>query len=181
VGGRLFGCRVPRRSQHLAGGRQAGRASGERARDAEVGQLHAARRRQQDVGGLDIPMSQAPCVRRGEAREHPVDDLDGSILGQSTFGAERVGERHPVDELHDDERDTVVLADVMDGHGVRVLQTGCAARFSQQSLAHRPVADQLVANQLDGHRPVERQIAADDHPSHAGRAQGPTQLLATGQ
>jgi hypothetical protein len=74
------------------------------------------------------------------------------------------GERHALDELHDDERLPVVLAEVVNRHDVAVSQIACGLR-----LLNEPLPDGLVSRskQLDGNRSSDPRIATTVDDTHA--------------
>ena len=90
------------------------RRLGQRAGDAEVGDLHPALAGHQDVAGLDVAVDEAPVVRGGERA--------GRLGDEPRRGARRQGAAPPddrrevlaLDELHDDERPDRVRAVVVD-------------------------------------------------------------------
>jgi hypothetical protein len=84
-------------------------------RDAEVREDDAARAVQQDVAGLHIAVQDARGVGRGQClhdlRADPgrLARVDGAALAQ------HVVQGRPVDQLHDDQRASVDLGDVVHG------------------------------------------------------------------
>ena len=66
--------------------------SGRNVGDAEIGHLHPAVRREQDVAGLDVAVDEPPGMRRRESVGHLLADARHGGRGQRAVLAERHGE-----------------------------------------------------------------------------------------
>ena len=77
-------------------------------RDAEVGHLRVARRREQDVRRLDIAMQDARSVRGGQRRQHLVQNRPHLWLRQRPLG-DHIRQRLPGQPLHHDVRRSVCV------------------------------------------------------------------------
>ena len=103
-------------------------------RKTEVGNERLARGIDQDVGGLDVPVDQAPCMsvmqgfgdRRHQSRRF--------VKTGACFLDPR-GKIAPLDELGDDEAETIVGAPhVVNRHDMGMVEAGNDAGFVQVSL-----------------------------------------------
>ena len=88
---------------------------------------------QKDVRWLDIPVHDALGVGGIERAEHLYPEPQ-DILPRERASFDAVLERLPLEPLHDEERLAVLLADIVDGADVRVIQRGGGARLATESL-----------------------------------------------
>ena len=139
------------------------------ARDAEVHHLGRPPAGQEQVGRLHVAMDDAVVVRVSEAgQELEHDGKRRARVGpQSAF--DRALEVDPLEQLHGDERRALVLAQLVDGDDVRVLETRHRARFAQEPLLVLRVRGPR-AHDLQGHVAVERLVAAAEHHAHRALA-----------
>ena len=151
----------------------AGRA---RLADAEVHDLRAAVLGQHDVARLQIAVDDARIVRDRQTVGDLAGDLDHA-RGLQPLPLDRAVERLPGDELHDDERPAVQVADVVDGDDVRVVEQGRQPRLARQALGRDAVRRQLVGDELDGDEPAQARIARLIDLSHAAGSEGADDLV----
>src|ERR1035437_978669 len=64
-------------------------------------------------------------------------------------------QRHSIEELHGDERATVLLVNVVDGADVGMVQRRGGASFAPQALQRMPVVSQIVGKKLEGDETAE--------------------------
>src|SRR5450759_2129671 len=64
-------------------------------------------------------------------------------------------QRHSIEELHGDERATVLLVNVVDGADVGMVQRRGGASFPPQALQRMPVVSQIVGKKLEGDETAE--------------------------
>ena len=102
----------------------AGRQLGE----AEVENLHAVRRRDEQIVRLDVAVHDPLVVRRGERQRNLAAVVDG-FLNREVLGVQLVAQRHAFEKLGDEVRRAVVHADVVDRQHARVIECGCRPRF----------------------------------------------------
>ena len=136
--------------------------------EAEVGELGLARRRQQDVGGLDVAVDQPRGVRRPEPEDDLADQGRGADRLEGPLADQRLLEAHAAgDVLHLDVVVTPVVPQVMDGHHVRMDQVGHGAGLGPESLADlRLLRHEAGVHHLDRARPPQAQVLAPVDPPH---------------
>ena len=91
-----------------------------KARDAEVGHLHAAVPQNHDILWLDVPVDNAPAVGVAEASHDLGDEVQGFPPVQLAPLFHILLQRNAVDELHDDILDVAALGDVIHRHDIGV-------------------------------------------------------------
>ena len=139
--------------------RRAGRARRHQLRQAEVENLRAAVPGDDHVLGLQIPVDDAPLVRRRQA----IRDLRrvvGRFARGQAAGIEHLAKRLTVEQLRDDIGDAGVGADVVDDEDVGVIQRGGRARL---------LLEALQAVGVSGHR-VGSTLSATSRSSRVSRA-----------
>src|SRR5439155_5716346 len=137
--------------------------------DAEIGDLdHAGV--DDDVGGLDIAMDDAPIVRvveRGGGLPKEAEDARGL---ERLIQGENLLDGGAWDELHGDVGRVVLFSHVVDRDNAGMRQDARRPRFAKQALALFPalfgVADFAQANSLDGDFPPDGRIERAVHDSH---------------
>ena len=98
----------------------------------EIEDLDVTARSDEDVRGLDVAMDDAGGMR-GVQRVGNLDpDVEQRIHAERA-GGEPILQRRALQVLHDDERTPVLLADVVDGADVRVVQRRRRPRFARES------------------------------------------------
>ena len=147
-----------------------------RLADAEVHDLRAAVLGQHDVARLQIAVDDARIVRDGQAVGDLAGDLDHA-RGLQPLPLDRAVERLTGDELHDDERPAVQLADVVDGDDIRVVEQGRQPGLTREALGRDVVRRQLVRHELDRDEPAQPRIARLVDLSHAAGPEGADDLV----
>jgi hypothetical protein len=170
VAGDLLGRHVVRCADDDAREREAGlagRVEADRfARQAEVEQLHAARR-EKDVRRFQVPVHEAGGVEGAERLENRQGDR--RRFGDRHRAAKQAsGQRLALEELHRDEQLPVGLADFVQPADVRVGQLCRGAGFPQQALAGERIGG---PHHLDRDRTIEPIIVRRVHDAHASLAE----------
>ena len=92
--------------------------------DAEVGDLDLAAGVDQHVAGLDVAVDDAVLVGEGQRGGDVGADLGRPLGRQRTVLADQLAQRPPLHVLHDDEVRAFLLAPVVDGDDVRMIEVG---------------------------------------------------------
>ncbi len=160
----LLGREVPGRPENRSGKRQGVEAG--RGRDAEVGDVHAVLVVQQQIRRLHVPVDDALGVCGIEAGRGLAEPLDRATRSDR-LGASTIVDGAAVEVLHDDERLAVVLADVEDGHDVRMCrETGCGSRLPREPRTHVGVARMALGEHLDRNRSAQETVRRAIDVSH---------------
>ena len=147
--------------------------------DAEVGQedllgpvVAVRRRRQQDVGRLDVAVDQVVAVGAVERRRRLGDDVHDPV-GREAAGvtARSALDVDAVDVLHGQPELTGVLAAVEDGHDVAVGQAGHDVGLVQEAGGEVRVDRELRPQQLQRVQPREARMPDQVDRAHAAAAQ----------
>ena len=107
----------------------------------------------EDVRWFDVAMDNALGMRRIE----PIGYFDGQgeqHLQLHRAFADHVLQRHPVEELHGNERLPVLLADVVDRADVRVIQRRRCLRLTLEAGQRLRVSGNLLRQELERHKTV---------------------------
>ena len=145
-------------------------------REAEVEDLDAAVPRHEDVLGLQVAVDDPFLVRRGEA----VGDLDRLFdrLAHRQRAAGKPGpQRLAFEQLLDDVGRAVVLADVVNGGDVGMVEDAGRARLLLEALQALRIAREGAGQDLDRDVAAEARIARAEDLSHPSRADGGEDLV----
>ncbi len=161
---------VGRRAQNVAGLRQM-HVLLRQAGQAEVDDLDpAAAGFEPDVGGLDVAVDQSARVRRRQARRDlPADTQD---LGQRRHFRvlEPALQRLALEQGHGEVGNAVVLADLIDGDNVIVLDGGGGAGLAEETLAAGRIAGHRAAHDLERDGALQLRVLGREHDAHAAGA-----------
>ena len=136
------------------------------ARDAEVGDLHAARSCEQHVAGFDVAVHDTGTMRETERRRDLGSDLRGLVGVERALAADEVPQRPTFDVLHDDEVRAGFLTPVVDADDVRVVQVRCRLRLPPEALDERRFARVLGEECLQRDRTIEQAIVTEVDLGH---------------
>ena len=134
--------------------------------EAEVHHLHVAALGEEDIRGLDVAMHDALRVRGVER----VGDLDADVdnlLDLERAGRDAIVQCLALHPFHDDERLAIVLADVVDGADVGMVQRGCGARFNAEALNGLSIARQILGDELQRDRTAKAGVVGAVDDAHA--------------
>jgi hypothetical protein len=103
---------------------------------------------------------------------------------QRPTGLQRLGERAPRQQLHDDPGTTVVLDQVMNGDGSVVMDTCGGARLGEgppQRRRARLLRHRIVRNELfERYRSIQQLVLGEPDQPHTAAAQHRLELVAAG-
>ena len=161
----LLGREVAGGAHHRAGAGEVVAARG--LGDAEVGDLHRARRGHEHVGRLHVAVHEAGAVRGVERVGDLLADADDVGDGSPPRSSIRWRSVGPVDQLHHDVGDAVVVAGVVGGDDVGVRQAAAAIASWRKRARVRVVGGEVGAEHL--HRDPARQhgVVGDPDRGHA--------------
>ena len=136
----------------------------------EIENLRVAAAGDEHIRRLDVAVDDPGGVRRLQR----VGDLDRER--QQQIDLERAPgdamlQRRPVEELHDEERAAVVLADIVDGADVGVVQRRCGARLAAESLQGLGIVGEVGRQELQRDEALQPRILGFVDDAHAAAAQ----------
>ena len=149
------------------------------ARDAEVGDLHAAFGIDEDVVRLDVAMHDPVPVREAQRRENLARVLDRDGDRRRPALDDQLLQRPPVEVLHRDVVGALGLTAVVDRDDVRMRERGGVLRLTAkalhellvarvpvvQDLDRDPAAELLVLREIDVRHPAGAELAHDLIPT----------------
>ena len=162
---RLFRRQVLHGAHHLAG-RSERDLVGD-ASDAEVGDLHTAVGRDQQISRLDIPMYQPSGVGGLQGSSGLGDDIEDAVSREHTLTLENRTQRLTGHELHDEVGTAVFFSVVEDVGDSLVIDKGCMPRLGTETLEEPGVTEVLVLQDLDGDGATDNQVCCLPHLTHA--------------
>jgi hypothetical protein len=142
----------------------------------EIGQVHvigaapSGRRVEQHVRGFDVPVHQAPAVRRVQGGGHLGHDANGPPGGQRAPGVEERAHVGAGYVAYGDEQHAVGLTRGEDRDDVRVIHRGGGPGLADEPLLELLVPGQHRIEDLERDLPVQLEVvrAVDDsHPAAA--------------
>ena len=128
---------------------------------------------EEDVGRLDVTVHEPAGVRGVQRRADLRDDVGHAVGGQRPRRPHERPEVLPVDVAHRDVQLVAVLARVVDGQHVRVLDRRRRPRLAQEPRAEVGIAGQGGRDELERDDAVERQLRRPVHHAHAATAGEP--------
>jgi hypothetical protein len=135
--------------------------------EAEIGQVHVVVRSEQHVRRLDVAMHEAGAVRRVQRGARLRHDARRAARSQAVLAPHERAQVVARDVAHRDVGDAVLLAGVVDGDHVRVIDRRRDLRLAHEPRAHRRILQQAGRDHLQRDRPVERQLRRSVHDAHA--------------
>ena len=132
--------------------------------DAEIEHLHEPAPRHHQVCRLDVPVDDASLMREAETVGHFVDDVELADRRKRRIVSDQRRERVAIDVLHGDIELTVVVADVVDGDDVGVLEPAGRLSFTHEATAQVLAID---AQEFQRHVAVEHGVAGEVQHPHA--------------
>ena len=139
---------------------------------AEIEDLDAAARRlQPDVGRLDVAVNQAALVGRRQTFGDLPADAQRLGQGQRPFAAQPRLQRLAQQQPHDEVGDAAILADLIDGDDVVVLDGGGSSGLAEKALAVGGPGGDARQHGLDRHGAQQDGVVALKHHAHAAGAE----------
>src|SRR5882724_4515637 len=122
--------------------------------NAEVGDLHAALFVDQDILGFYVAMDDSFIVRKLQRRANLRHDLE-RFARREFAAALQLSQVQSVNKLHNEERQTVNLAEFMNRHNIRMTQPGERAGLLIKALDEAGAAGSLGRKNLQRDEAVE--------------------------
>jgi hypothetical protein len=149
--------------------RAAGRVA-DQLGDAEVGDLHAALRVEEEVFRLDVAVEHAALVgvleRLADLRHHRE-----RLGGREAAGVHRLPQVHAVHVLHEQVREAAGLAEVEHAHDAGVREAREQPALAQEALGEVRVRGERDGQELQRDQPVEMRLPGLEDEAHAARAE----------
>ena len=166
----MLGRHVLRRAQEGAGLRAVVQRTllGAELGDAEVEDLHASQRRDEDVVRFQVSVRDPQCVRRSQGAEHFEGDAREDVQGKGATLAEALRERRALQVLHGDVRAPVRQRGQIE-HVDDALVTDDVHRacLGEEPLHRGGVAARRRREHLHRHATADARVHAEVHHAHA--------------
>ena len=164
----LLGGHVARRPDRGAGPGEAGLAI-QPPGQPEVADLGRAVGGEEDVGRLQVAMHDPAPVGRldgfGQGRQQR-----GGLAGRLGHARQFLGQVAPLDKLHGEVGQAVLVAHVVDLDDIGMPQTGPHSCFPQEAFSRLPTGMRTGQQHLEGDRAVEAHVPGPVDDAHAAAA-----------
>jgi hypothetical protein len=170
----LLGGHVVGGAHHHAG---LGHVRPAQPRQAEVEDLHPSVGLDVDVAGLQVAMDDVLGVGEGQPVADLLHDLELLFEGLGRVGSDQVFEVFPLEQLHGHVDLALLLAEVVDGDDVRVVEAGGGPRLALEALAQLVVGAKAGGDRLDGDKAVQDGILGLVHDAHGPLAERSEDLV----
>ena len=172
----LLGREVRSRAHQHVGLRRA--RLGQRAREAEVGDLHDAVRRDEDVLRLDVAVHQAVAAGMLERGRDLQRDACGHVGTEHVARGKDLAQVLTVHELHRHVRLSVLVAEVEHLDDVGMHEPRGRERLSAEAGDELRVLRQVLGEHLHGDLPLQPPVAREADGRHAADAEAVAELVA---
>ena len=153
-------------SQHLARSGCERRRTSDDLGDPQVRHLERAATREHEVLGFDIAVQHAVFVRMVEPGTQRQQDRAGDVCGEPA--RVELGPYRAAGEMfHDQEAQSVVFHEVVDGNDMRVIERCQQACFGEEAFGDGWISAQFGRQLLDGHHAAELTMTTRDHNSRS--------------
>ena len=141
------------------------------AGDAEVQQLGRAVRLHKDVGRLHVAMDDVVAMGIAERRADLLQNAQPVGHGELRAGADQLVQRLALHALHHNVGGSVVVAQVVNGDDIGVVEPARSAAFLVEAGQHVGVAHEALGQGLDGHLAADLLVDAAIDDAHAAAPQ----------
>jgi len=135
-------------------------------RQSEIKDLGVSALGHEQVRRLDVPMNNPFGVRGIQC----VGDLDSQVEQRFQFhglGTDTMFQGYAIEKFHGDEDLAVLVADVVDGADVGMVERGRGLRFALKTSQHLGIASDLVGEEFQGDEAVKASVLGFVDDSHA--------------
>ena len=115
----------------------------------------------------DITAEIASALAFAHRSGHVGADLGRAPRGDGAVLADHLAQGAPLDVLHDDEVRALLLAPVVDGDDVGVVEVGGRARLPAEALDERPVGRELGKEDLERDRTIQEEVSREEDLRHS--------------
>src|SRR5262249_22532149 len=173
------GARVRLLAPHLLRGHVIGRAhhgpggghlGGAEAGEAEVHDLDLAARLDVEVAGLEVPVDDLLGVRVGEAVAGLLHDVELLPDVPDAPAVDELAEVRALEQLHRHEDPALLLAEVVHGDDVGVVQARRRLRLAEEALAGLAFRAGAPGDRLDRHQTVQERVVRLEDLAHRALA-----------
>ena len=144
--------------------------------EAEVEDLHAAHRRDEQVLGLEVAVDDALAMGGREAVRRLDRDSEQSVA-EWAGGGKQLPQGLALEQLGHDKRCAALGADVVDRQDVRMIERGDGPGFLLEATEPVGVSGNLVGKDFDGNVAVEAAVASLVDLAHAAGPDGCEDLI----
>ena len=116
-------------------------------------------------------MDDAERVRRLQSAGQGESDVQELFQREGAARREQIRQGLPLDQLQDQEMQTLDLLHGMEGDDVRVIESGDRPRLSLETLQMARLRGQLRGEHLEGDAPAEAQVLGEKDLSHSTLAE----------
>ena len=124
----------------------------------------------EDIRGLDVAVDDASAWAASRASAISMPSASSRLEFHRTAG-DHVLEGDAVEELHDEEGAAVVLADVVDGADVGMIQGGGRLGFAAETLQRLGILREIFGEEFEGHEAAEARVLGLVDDTHAAAAE----------
>ena len=140
-------------------------------RKAEVQHLHAALVSDHHVCGLQVAMGDAPLVCRANCVGQRNRDVQ-QLFERHALRRDELGQRLPLDQLHRQEQDAVLLLDRIDRDDVGMVQRGDGTGLALEPTAALRIGGQRMRENLQRDFAPQLPIVGEEDLAHAAGTDG---------
>ena len=134
--------------------------------------------RQYHIAGFQIPMRDARAMRVVQ-RARNLDGVSQRLADREGAVGDPIGQRLPLEILHHEEIDAILLADVVEDADVRMVQRRDDTRFPIEPLTELRIGRERRRKDFDGDRAIQAGVTRSVHFAHAARADGGLDFIRT--
>jgi hypothetical protein len=133
--------------------------------------LVIARAGPEDVRRLDVAVHKPGTMSGVKRRAHVDEQSRDARPVEASLATQLVRQVGAVDEAHGDEQAPVDVADVVDGHDVRVLECRGDSRLALKARPELEIGGKRRCDDLQRHATLQPIFASEEHRAHSAAAE----------